>query len=194
MALFETHNLTKIYRPAQQLEVSALVDVTLVVERGSFAVVRGPSGSGKTTLLALLGALDRPTLGRVQFDGISLETCSDVALARVRRRMGFVFQDYALVSSLTVEENVTYPLLPRGIARGERRRRAHELLTRFRMNERANARACELSGGELQRVSLARALAGEPEVLLADEPTSNLDAKTGEATLEILGELHRAGK
>src|SRR5207244_7495097 len=136
---------------------------------GSFTVLLGASGSGKTTLLALLGALERQTRGKVLFEGKDLGECSDVELARIRRRMGFIFQDFALIPNLSVEENITYPLIPRGVSRADRRRRAGDLLTRFGMADTAAGRARELSGGEAQRVAIARALAGQPEVILADE-------------------------
>jgi putative ABC transport system ATP-binding protein len=142
----------------------------------------------------LLGALERPTRGQVLFDGQDLSACSGMELARVRRRLGFVFQDFALIPNLTAEENITYPLIPRGIARPERRRRARELLARFDLATKGTTRARSLSGGEQQRVAIARALAGQPEALLADEPTSNLDPARGNALLQLLRELHGEGK
>src|SRR5262249_12187315 len=138
--------------------------VTLGIERGSITVISGPSGSGKTTLLALLGALERPTRGQVLFEGNNLGDCSGMELARVRRRLGFIFQDFALVPNLTAEENITYPLIPRGVRRSERHRRARELLARFGMEGKLAVKARTLSGGEQQRVAIARALAGRPEV------------------------------
>src|SRR5262249_54830717 len=143
-----------------------LDEVSLSIEQGSFTVVTGRSGSGKTTLLALLGALERPTRGRVLFAGKDFGDCSDVELARIRRRMGFVFQDFSLIPNLSAGENITYPLIPRGVPRAERQRRAQELLSRFGIGGKLTARAKELSGGEQQRVALARALAGQPEVVL----------------------------
>lgn len=193
MPLFDAQALCKVYNSGSRAEARALSDVSLTVERGSFTVAAGPSGSGKTTLLALLGALERPTRGRVLFDGKDLGGCSDVELARTRRRMGFVFQDFGLIPSLSALENITYPLIPRGVPRAERRRRAEELLTRFGMGTRLAARSAELSGGERQRVAVARALAGRPEVVLADEPTSNLDPETARTLLAIFRELHAAG-
>jgi putative ABC transport system ATP-binding protein len=194
MLLFETRALCKYYRNGSRSEVRALDDVSLGIERGSLTVVTGPSGSGKTTLLALLGALERPTRGEVFFDARSLTDCSDVALARARRRMGFVFQDFALIPNLTAEENITYPLIPRGVPRAERRRRAGAMLARFSMEDKRAVRARGLSGGEQQRVAIARALADRPEVVLADEPTSNLDAEASQALLAIFRELHAEGK
>lgn len=194
MAVFETRALGKSYRTKASKEVRALDDVSLTVERGSITVVSGPSGSGKTTLLALLGALERPTCGQVFFAGEDLSDCSGMRLARLRRRLGFIFQDFALIPDLTAEENITYPLIPRGVPKTERNRRACELLARFGMEEMRTARANSLSGGERQRVAIARALAGQPEVLLADEPTSNLDPNNAEALAEVVRQLHAEGK
>lgn len=194
MWLFETRSLCKYYRTSGRTEIRALDDVSLGIERGSITVVSGPSGSGKTTLLALLGALERPTRGQVFFEGDYLGDCSDMQLARVRRRLGFIFQDFALIPNLTVEENITYPLIPRGMTSAERSHRARELLARFGMEEMRTARARSLSGGEKQRVAIARALAGQPEVVLADEPTSNLDPSNNEVLLALVRQLHSEGK
>jgi putative ABC transport system ATP-binding protein len=192
--LFETQNLCKHYRIGSRSEVRAVDGISLGIAAGSFAVLQGPSGSGKTTLLGLLGALERPTHGQVRFAGKSLADCSDVELARVRRRLGFVFQHFALMPSLSVLENITYPLIPRGVPRAERQQRARALLARFSLEGKRTARAAELSGGEQQRVALARALAGQPEAVLADEPTSNLDPATASTLLGVFRELHAAGK
>jgi putative ABC transport system ATP-binding protein len=194
MMLLETRSLCKYYRAGSREEVRAVEEVSLGIERGSLAVLTGPSGSGKTTLLALLGALERPTRGEVVFDGQDLAGCSGMELTRVRRRLGFVFQDFALIPNLSAEENITYPLIPRGLARRERRRLAGELLGRFGMEARRTTRAGALSGGEQQRVALARALAGQPEALLADEPTSNLDPSMGQELLDLFRQLHGEGK
>jgi putative ABC transport system ATP-binding protein len=194
MLLFETCGLCKYYGNGSRSEVRALDEVSLGIEQGSLTVVTGPSGSGKTTLLALLGALERPTRGQVFFDARSLTDCSDVALARARRRMGFVFQDFALIPNLTAEENITYPLIPRGVPRAERRRRARAMLARFAMEDKGAVRARGLSGGEQQRVAIARVLAGCPEVVLADEPTSNFDDEASQVLLAIFRELHAEGK
>jgi putative ABC transport system ATP-binding protein len=194
MLLFETRGLCRYYRDGSRSEVRALDEVSLGIERGSLTVVAGPSGSGKTTLLVLLGALERPTRGHVFFEGKELTDCSDVALTRARRRMGFVFQDFALIPNLTAAENITYPLIPRGVPRAEQRRRARVALARLGMEDKLTVRARSLSGGEQQRVAIARALAGEPEVILADEPTSNLDAEASRALLSILQESHAEGR
>jgi ABC-type lipoprotein export system ATPase subunit len=193
MAILEARHLCKFYRTGSGTEVRAVDDVTLAVPAGSFTLLTGPSGSGKTTLLALLGGLERPTRGQVLFAGRDLGSCSGAELARLRRRLGFVFQDFALIAGLPVWENVTYPLIPRGVARAERYQRAKELLSRFGLADRMLARPRELSGGEQQRVAVARALAGRPEVVLGDEPTSNLDADAGRAVIELLRQAHGDG-
>jgi len=194
MWLFETRSLCKYYRANARTEIRALDDVSLGIERGSITVVSGPSGSGKTTLLALLGALERPTRGQVFFEGECLSDCSDMHLTRVRRKLGFIFQDFALISNLTVEENITYALIPHDMTRAERSRRARELLARFGMEGMRSARARSLSGGEQQRVAIARALAGNPQVVLADEPTSNLDPNNIETLLALVRQLHSEGR
>jgi putative ABC transport system ATP-binding protein len=171
-----------------------LQDISLTVARGSFTLLSGPSGSGKSTLLAILGSLERPTSGQLFFDGRDLSGSSDVELGRCRRRMGFVFQDFALIPGLPVWENITYPLIPRGVSRSERHRLAHELLTRFGLSEKMPSRPRELSGGEQQRVAIARALAAKPELLLADEPTSNLDDTAAAAVIDLLKQAHVEGK
>jgi putative ABC transport system ATP-binding protein len=192
--MIETHALCKFYHAGSSTEVRALDEVSLCIELGSLTVVAGPSGSGKTTLLAILGALERPTRGRVVVQGKDFSNCSDVELARLRQRMGFIFQDFSLIPNLSAEENITYPLLPRNIARVERQRRARELLTRLGMQHKLAVRARELSGGEQQRVAIARALAGQPDIVLADEPTSNLDADISAVLLSVFAELHAASK
>lgn len=193
MLLYETRALCKYYRAGSRREVRALDEVSLGIERGSLTVLVGPSGSGKTTLLALLGALERPTRGQVLFDGDDLSRGSDMHLARLRRRMGFVFQDFALIPNLSAESNVAYPLIPRGWSRVARRQRTQELFARFGMEDKLSAAACDLSGGEQQRVAIARALAGRPEVLLADEPTSNLDPELGQEFLTLVQEVCAEG-
>jgi putative ABC transport system ATP-binding protein len=193
LTILEARNLSRSYRRGPA-EVRALADVSLAIPAGSFAALTGPSGSGKTTLLALLGALDRATGGAVLFAGWDLSAHSDVGLARVRRRVGFVAQDFALIPGLTAWENVAYPLIPRGVRRTERRRLAADLLARLGLADRLMTRPRELSGGEQQRVAVARALAGHPEVLLADEPTSNLDERSAEAVIDLFRELHGEGR
>jgi len=192
--LFEVSNVCKRFLQGSGREVRALDDISLHIPRGSFTTLVGPSGSGKTTLLAILGALERPSAGAVMFQGQDLARFSDVALARARRRMGFVFQDFSLIPGLPVWENITYPLIPRGVGSQSRRDRARNLLSRFGLEKRMWAKPGELSGGEQQRVALARALVGDPEVILADEPTSNLDPDAGRLVFSLLKELHAQGR
>ena len=174
--------------------VVALDDVSLSIGPGWFTVLTGPSGSGKTTLLALLGALERPSRGAVWFAGRDFASCADAELARLRRRFGFVFQDFALIPDLAVWENVTYPLIPRGFGARQRYRLASEWLERVGLSDRLHATVRTLSGGEQQRVAVARAMAGDPEIVIADEPTSNLDADGGAAVIELLRQAHAGGK
>lgn len=194
MSLVEARQLGKVYRAGSRGRICALEDVSLDIPTGALVLLRGPSGSGKTTLLALLAGLERPTSGQVSFAGKDLGTCSGVELARVRRRIGFVFQDFALIPGLPVWENVAYPLIPRGVPRSERARLAEELLGRFDLADRRMARPVELSGGEQQRVALARALAGRPELIVADEPTSNLDEQAGQRVIALLEQVRTDGR
>ena len=171
--------------------VAAVDGVDLRIARGQLVVVAGPSGSGKTTLLQLLGALDRPSDGEVLFDGRDLARMSDSQLARLRREtFGFVFQQFNLIGTLTAAQNVEAALAPAGVARGRRRPRTAELLERVGLAARAGHLPSQLSGGEQQRVAIARALANSPEVLLADEPTGNLDTSTGEEIVRLLRTLN----
>lgn len=156
----------------------ALRDVSLTIERGEYVALSGPSGCGKTTLLSLLGALDRPTRGRVLFDGQELVKLSSAARARVRRRIGLVFQHTHMIARLPLWENISYPLLPLGVTPAERRKTALRWLERVDLADRVDCRPEELSGGEQGRVGVARALAHEPELILADEPLSDLDAES----------------
>jgi putative ABC transport system ATP-binding protein len=194
MAMLEARHLSKFYRTGLRGEVRALEDVSLCVSEGAFALLRGASGSGKTTLLALLGGLERPTRGEVHFAGRDLGRCSGVELARLRRRIGFIFQDFALIPGLPIWENVSYPLIPRGVSRSERYRLAEDMLLQVGLADKLKARPRELSGGEQQRAAIARALAGRPEVVLADEPTSNLDEEAGQTVVALLRQAHTEGR
>ena len=172
--------------------VEVLKGVSLRIALGELVAVVGPSGVGKSTLLHLLGALERPTRGEIRYGGATLSGLSDAALAEFRnRQVGFVFQFHHLLPEFTALENVMLPLLIRRHPMGEARIRAHALLERVGLAERLQHRPGELSGGEQQRVALARALVGEPAVLLADEPTGNLDSKTGEEVFELLRQMNR---
>ena len=175
--------------------VAALAGLDLDVERGDFVAIMGPSGSGKSTLLNILAGLERPTGGRVTVDGVDLARLDEAGLARYRReRVGIVFQAFNLLPRYRVVDNVAFPLLFAGVPLDERTRRANALLGRLGMAARATHRPNQLSGGEMQRTAIARALVTEPALLLADEPTGNLDTANGEALLAILSELHAKGQ
>ena len=176
-------------------EVVALAGVSLEVREGEKLAIMGPSGSGKTTLLSILGCLDRPTRGEHLFDGRRVEGLGDDELSRLRNRsIGFVFQSFHLIPQLTVAENVETPLLYEGASPAEWRPRALRALERVGLTARADHRPAELSGGEAQRAAIARALVTEPRLLLADEPTGNLDTATGEEIAALLDELHARGR
>ncbi|GIW70961.1 MAG: putative ABC transporter ATP-binding protein [Planctomycetota bacterium] len=189
--MIQTEQLRKHYRMGEEL-VRALDGVDLRIEDGESVAVLGPSGSGKSTLLHLLGGLDTPTAGRIVVDGEELALLGRRQLARYRNeKVGFVFQSFYLQPHLTALENVELPLKLRGLARRERRALAAARLEEVGLGDRMHHRPGELSGGQRQRVSIARALAGEPRFLLADEPTGNLDSRTGAAILELFMRLHR---
>lgn len=192
--LIEARALAKTYRLGQ-VDVQALRGVDADVAAGEYVAITGPSGSGKSTLMHILGCLDSPTSGRYHLDGEDVSTLSGKRLAQVRnRKVGFVFQTFNLMPRLSVEENVALPLKYRGgISRSERRNRALRLLERLGLSHRIGHRPDELSGGERQRVAIARALVGEPAILMADEPTGNLDSKSGAEVLATFAELHAAG-
>jgi putative ABC transport system ATP-binding protein len=192
--LIEARDLAKTYRLGQ-VDVAALRGVDVNVGAGEFIAITGPSGSGKSTLMHILGCLDTPTSGTYRLDGEDVSGLSGKRLAQVRnRKVGFVFQTFNLMPRLTVEENVALPLKYRGgIPRSERRARALRLLERLGLADRVGHRPDELSGGERQRVAIARALVGEPAILMADEPTGNLDSASGAEVLQTFAELHGAG-
>lgn len=192
-AVIVATNLEKRYQIDGQ-DVRAVRGVSLTVESGEYLAVVGPSGSGKSTLLTLLGGLDQPTAGDVSVLGNALSTLSDRRLTRLRlEKIGFVFQRFHLLPVLSARENIELPMAERGMTRGERELRAAELLTYVGMSHRAAHRATQLSGGEMQRIAIARALANAPSILLADEPTGELDAATGREILELFRRLHGDG-
>ena len=186
--MLHCHGLTKTYRSGAR-DLTVLNDITFGVEPGGFVAIVGPSGSGKTTLLGLLAGLDRPTSGRVVMDGIDLDTLDEDARARMRAdRVGFVFQSFQLIPTLTARENVQVPLELNGQADDGR---ADDLLSRVGLGDREHHYPMQLSGGEQQRVALARAFANRPRLLFADEPTGNLDARTGAGIVDLMVELNR---
>ncbi len=192
--LIQAENLVKIYRMGQ-VEVPALRGVSLTVEPGEYVAIMGPSGSGKSTLMHILGCLDRPTEGSYRLEGREIATLDEDQRAEIRkRRVGFVFQQFNLLSRLTALENVEVPMVYLGMPPRERRKRALALLERVGLAQRAHHRPTEISGGEAQRVAIARALANDPALILADEPTGNLDTRTGREILALFRELHREGR
>ena len=191
--LCELRGVSKVFRTAD-IETHALSEIDLQVHRGEFVAISGPSGSGKTTMLSVLGLLDPPSDGEYRIEGESTRTSSVHQRARLRNRhIGFVFQAFNLIGGLTVEENVALPLAYRGVGRAERKSMVHEALQRVDMVARAGHRPNQLSGGQQQGVAVARAVVGRPSLLLADEPTGNLDSSTGTAVMDLLAELHRDG-
>jgi putative ABC transport system ATP-binding protein len=189
-AIIHFENVSRHYGDSNV--VHALRNITLHIQRGERVAVMGPSGSGKSTLLNLMCGLDEPTSGIVKFEGVALSELSDDERTRLRReKIGMIFQGFNLLPTLTAIENVSFPLRLQGTRRREAESRAHTLLERIRLTKRATHLPDQLSGGERQRVALARALIFDPPVLLADEPTGNLDSATGEEILNLLDELHR---
>jgi len=177
-----------------ELETHALADIHLAINKGEFVSISGPSGCGKTTLLSILGLLDTPTGGKYTLAGHSVESLTPSERARVRnRQIGFIFQAFNLIGDLTVYENVELPLTYRGMPSAERVQRVTQALERVGMAHRMKHYPSQLSGGQQQRVAVARAVAGDPAILLADEPTGNLDSQNGEAVMELLRELHQGG-
>lgn len=185
----ETVNLRKTYMLGE-VPVDALQGVDLRVEQGDFLAILGPSGSGKSTLLNMIGALDKPTEGKVFIESVDVSTLNDNALADLRRRIGFVFQFFNLIPRLSARGNVELTMAIPGLGKTERRKRAEELLETVGLRERVNHKPAELSGGERQRVAIARALANNPRFLLMDEPTGNIDSKTAKEIIELVKELN----
>ncbi len=185
--------ITKVFL-TDEVETHALSGINLEIWRGEFLSIAGPSGCGKSTLLSILGLLDSPTDGRYTLNGREVQTLNAAERARIRNReMGFVFQAFNLIGDLTVYENVELPLTYRGMGSSERKRRVQEALEKVGMSHRVKHYPAQLSGGQQQRVAVARALGGDPSVLLADEPTGNLDSKNGEAVMDLLINLHKQG-
>ena len=190
----EMHDITKVYGSGEA-EVRAVDGVSLTVNPGEFVAIMGASGSGKSTLMNIIGALDVATTGTYRIDGVDIGDLDDDALSLVRnRRIGFIFQAFNLIPRMSAVANVELPLMYRGVRRSERRRRALEALGKVGLADRSHHQPNELSGGQQQRVAVARALAMEPSLMLADEPTGNLDSKSTADVLDLLDEIHAEGK
>jgi putative ABC transport system ATP-binding protein len=191
--LLQLEDLTKVFH-TDEVETHALSGIHLEIQRGEYVSIAGPSGCGKSTLLSILGLLDTPTGGNYRLNGKQVEELDLSERARIRNReIGFIFQSFNLIGDLTVFENVELPLTYRGITTSERWERVNLALEKVGMSHRAKHLPSQLSGGQQQRVAVARAVAGDPLILLADEPTGNLDSTNGEAVMELLSELHRGG-
>ena len=191
--LIKLEGVTKAFF-TDEVETHALSGINLAIKRGEYVAISGPSGCGKSTLLSILGLLDTPTAGTYTLNGHAVAGLNLAQRARIRNReVGFIFQSFNLIGDLTVFENVELPLTYRGMPAREREARVAAALERVGMTLRARHLPSQLSGGQQQRVAVARALAGEPAILLADEPTGNLDSRNGEAVMELLSELHRLG-
>ena len=191
--LIRLEGIKKVFY-TDEVETHALSEIHLEIKHGEYIAIAGPSGCGKTTLLSILGLLDTPTEGTYTLDNQPVARLSASDRARVRnRQIGFIFQAFNLIGDLTVYENVELPLTYRGMASEERRKRVQSALERVGMSHRMKHFPAQLSGGQQQRVAVARAVAGDPAILLADEPTGNLDSTNGEAVMELLRELHQAG-
>ncbi len=193
MSLVKLNRVSKVYQPGTPAETTALFDVSFTINEGEFIAVVGPSGSGKSTLMHIIGALDNPTGGSYFFDGQEMDRLDDSRLCAIRRRIGFVFQDFRLVKRLTLQQNVELPMVLDGTPARERRERACSMLRQVGLYARADHYPNELSGGQQQRVAIARALTMKPRLLIADEPTGNLDTETGRRIMELFFELHRTG-
>ena len=192
--LIEVKNVYKIYNPGEN-EVRALDGISVTIDHGEFVAIVGHSGSGKSTFLNMLGCLDTPTSGDYYLDGVNVAGMTDDELSDIRnKQIGFIFQGFNLIPSLTAQENVELPLVYRGMPAEQRRQLAEEALTRVGMEHRMSHRPSELSGGQQQRVAIARAIAARPPIIMADEPTGNLDTRSGEDVMKILHELNEEGR
>ena len=193
-ALIHIENMKKIYNPGEN-EVRALDGIDLDIEKGDLVAIVGHSGSGKSTLMNMLGCLDTPTSGKYVLDGQDVASMTDNQLADVRNKeIGFIFQGFNLISNLDAVENVELPLIYRGVSKNERKQLAMEALKSVGLEDRMKHKPNEMSGGQQQRVAVARAVAAKPPIILADEPTGNLDTKSTQEIMEILKELHRSGR
>lgn len=195
MPLVHLTNINKIYTLSEELTFQALKDVNLSINKGEFTAITGPSGSGKSTLMNILGLLDSPTSGEYELDGHNVAQLKENSLAQIRnQKIGFVFQNFNLLSRTSAQDNVALPMIYSGVSRGERMLRAKHALEAVGLGEKLNSKPNQLSGGQQQRVAIARALVTSPEIILADEPTGNLDSKSGTEVMELFHELHAKGK
>jgi putative ABC transport system ATP-binding protein len=191
--LIQLEDIHKVFL-TDEVETHALAGVAVEINHGDYLSIAGPSGCGKSTLLSILGLLESPTRGTYRLRGAPVEHLNHAQQARVRNReIGFIFQSFNLIGDLTVWENIELPLTYRGLTKAERRERVDEALVKVGMTQRARHYPAQLSGGQQQRVAVARALGGRPSILLADEPTGNLDSKNGQSVMDLLGELHTEG-
>lgn len=191
--IIHLENVWKTYKMGE-VDVHALRGINLNIKKGEFVAIEGPSGSGKSTAMNMVGCLDIPTKGKIFLDGKDISELSESELAQIRgRKIGFIFQQFNLIHTLTALENVTLPMTFQGIDKEERRERGEILLKMVELGDRMHHRPSELSGGQQQRVAIARSLANNPEVILADEPTGNLDSKTGKTIMEFLRKLNKEG-
>ena len=192
--VFDVRAVTKIYRMGE-VEVQALRGLTLDIKKGEFVAIMGPSGSGKSTAVNMVGCLDVPTRGKVFLEDHDISKLSESDLAQIRgRKIGFIFQQFNLINTLSALENVGLPMMFQGVPEEERNRRARKLLELVELGDRTGHRPTELSGGQQQRVAIARSLANDPDVVLADEPTGNLDSKTGSIVMDFLKKLNKEEK
>jgi len=189
--LIKLENVSKTYHLGK-IDLPVLKNINLEISQGSFISIMGPSGSGKSTLMYLLGCLDIPTKGRIFFEDKDISKLSENELAKIRReKIGFVFQQFNLIPNLTALENIMLPMVFKGLKEEERKKRAEELLEAVEMLKREHHKPLELSGGEQQRVAIARAFANNPDIIIADEPTGNLDSSSGRAVMDILTDFHK---
>jgi putative ABC transport system ATP-binding protein len=192
-AVIQVRGMSKVFQ-TEEVRTHALSDVNLSIARGEYVAISGPSGCGKSTLMSILGLLDTPTSGEYELNGQPVARLTPKERARARnRQIGFIFQSFNLLGDMTVAENVALPLTYRGMSAAEQAKHVQRALERVGMTHRARHYPAQLSGGQQQRVAVARAVAGEPSILLADEPTGNLDSRNGEAVMQLLSELHQAG-
>ena len=193
--IIKLDNVCKTYKLGKEVDVKAVCHAHFDIKKGEFMAIMGPSGSGKSTLMNLVGALDLPSNGRIFLENKDIAHLHESDLAQVRgKKIGFIFQQFNLIGTLTAKENIMLPMMFQGTSSEERERKAIELLKKVKLDDRANHKPGELSGGQQQRVAIARALANDPDVILADEPTGNLDSKTGKEIIDFLKELNKQGK